>query len=138
MNRYLITITLSTGEQVQARSVGEDRKDALRRIQALPQYQDFVANKAVRKVSVEFYEVVQPINPKDFVLQKSTRSDSQYLVTDRRNNIVVFFEKGKYNETARIVPLDDFPNDTLETATILREIGEYLALYHEELVAISQ
>lgn len=134
MNRYLITIILANGDRVEAKSVGESQEDAIKRLEETQQFTDFVADNEIVSIDISFLGEVKPVQPERYVLQKSRTRENAWVVTDTVNNVVVVFEEGRYNETARITPLYDFPEEPVGTATILREIGEYLAEYHKELI----
>lgn len=134
MNKYLITVILANGDRVEAKSVGENQEEAVRRMEESPQFSDFVADTGIVSIDVSFLGEVESVKPDNYVLQKSRTKENAWVVTDTVNNVVVVFEEGRYNETAKITPLYDFPEEPVGTATILREIGEYLAEYHRELI----
>jgi hypothetical protein len=70
-----------------------------------------------------------------FILQQSQDKENYYFVTDQDNEIVIEFQKGKFNETQKITELNNFnPNDFMKIARIMREIGEYLYQEHQELL----
>ena len=133
MNRYKINITLSDGDQVQAKSVGNNQDEALARLWQTEQFIKFVADRDIKSLKIDFDGIVQPVNPDNYIVQESEKPN-HYVVTDKINNVVAVFEKGRYNETAKITPLYDFPQEPVGTATILREIGEYLATYRKDLL----
>lgn len=134
MNRYSIIITLAGGDRVEAKSVGTTQDDALSRLMATEQFQTFVAGREITNTEIAFLETVETVSPDNYVLQESTTREGWYVVTDKVNNVVIQFAKGRYNETAHITPLFDFPKEPVGTATILREIGEFLATYHEDII----
>lgn len=133
MKRYKIIIILENGDRVEAKSVGEDQIDALDRLIATEQYKNFVGDNKVLSYDVTFLENADTVDPDNYVMQTSTTRPGWWVVTDRKNNVVVQFEQGRFNETAKVTPLYDFPKEPIGVATILREIGEYVALYHAEL-----
>jgi hypothetical protein len=55
-------------------------------------------------------------------------------VTDKKDMVVVIFEKGKFNETHRITRLDDTLPDPLAAASGLKAIADYLRIYHPEVL----
>ena len=133
MKRYKIIIILENGDRVEAKSVGEDQIDALDRLIATEQYKNFVGDNKVLSYDVTFLENADTVNPDNYAMQTSATRPGWWVVTDRKNNVVVQFEQGRFNETAKVTPLYDFPKEPIGVATILREIGEYVALYHAEL-----
>lgn len=134
MNRYLFTITLTDGRRVEARAIGETSRQALEALKANKQFQDYVANSSIDSVNATFEDKVKPVTEDCCILQESREKPNHYVVTHLATKIVVIFAKGGYNETARVVPLKDEPGRPLEEATALREIGEFLALYHKDLL----
>ena len=134
MNRYLFTITLTDGRRVEARAIGETSRQALEALKANKQFQDYVGDSSIDSVNATFDGEVKPVTEDCCVLQESREKPNHYIVTHLATKIVVIFAKGGYNETARVVPLKDEPGRPLEEATALREIGEFLALYHKDLL----
>lgn len=134
MNRYLFTITLTDGRRVEARAIGETSRQALKALKANKQFQDYVGDSSIDSVNATFEDKVKPVTEDSCILQESREKPNHYVVTHLATKIVVIFAKGGYNETARVVPLKDEPGRPLEEATALREIGEFLALYHKDLL----
>jgi hypothetical protein len=134
MNRYLFTITLTDGRRVEARAVGETSRQALEALKANKQFPDYIGDSSIDSVNGTFEGEVKPVSEDCCVLQESREKPDHYVVTHFATKIVVLFAKGGYNETARVVPLKDEPGRPLEEATALREIGEFLALYHNDLL----
>ena len=134
MNQYSITIILSNGNKVESKSVGENQEEALDKLMKLDKFVEFVGDAEIVKVDILPLGTVISVNPDNYILQESKEKQNHYVVTDKVNNVVVVFERGKYNETAKITPLYDFPKEPIGIATILKDIGEYLALYHKEIV----
>lgn len=134
MNRYLFTITLTDGRRVEARAIGETSRQALEALKANTQFQDYVGDSSIDSVNGTFEDKVEPVTEDCCILQESKEKPDHYVVTHLATKIVVIFAKGGYNETARVVPLKDEPGRPLEEATALREIGEFLALYHKDLL----
>ena len=134
MNRYKILITLENGNRVDAKAIGENQADALERLIATEQFQQFAAGSPIVKTDIRFSGKAVPVSPDNYLLQESKERSGWWVVTDTKNNIVIQFEEHRFNETAHITPLYDLPREPVGTATLLREIGEYLALYHKELL----
>jgi hypothetical protein len=67
---------------------------------------------------------------KRFIIQESEK-ENHFVVTDCENKVVVVFENKKFDETQKIVNLEDVPSDKmLKLATINREIGTWLMKNH--------
>lgn len=70
-----------------------------------------------------------------FVLQKSKEKAKHWVVTYVPANIVIAFEEGKFNETQQVTTLEDFnPENYKEIARYLREIGDWLAKNHKNII----
>lgn len=126
MRRYRITITIDSGNQVQANVVATNQSDALKRLKAQQVYRDFVSDSEIKEIHIKEIKF-KAIDPDRFILQKSERPG--YLVcTDKENKIVVTFKDGEFNDTREITPLEDFtPSQMNNLPEILREIGEWLS-----------
>ena len=60
---------------------------------------------------------------------------SDWLITDKENLITIFFENHKFNDTQRIVELEDFTKERIcNLPRILREIGEWLSKNHYDKI----
>lgn len=69
-----------------------------------------------------------------FKLQEHTKP-GWWLVTDKQYKVCIEFRNGKFNETQRVVPLEDFnPDDFMLMSRIMREIGDWLSVEHREKV----
>lgn len=69
-----------------------------------------------------------------FLIQKSEKPN-HFVATDRKNGLVVIFQKGKFNETQEIIELKDLnPDEFMKIARINREISEWLIEYHKDKI----
>lgn len=134
MKRYHITIDFSDGNRVDAKVVGRNKNDALRRLKRQPQYADFAGNADIIAESVEPVPI-EPIDNERFAVTTIDNKPGWYVVADLDNLIKVEWKKGMYNETQRVLPIGEGkPMDALEAATAMREIGEFLFDNFRELV----
>lgn len=135
MNRYSVIIHLSDGSRVDAKAVGENQADAIEMVKNSQHVISFIGDREITKVDISFLEKVTDVSEENYILQKSTIRDNWYVVTDKINNVVIQFERGKYNTTSKVTPLDDTTNiSAIDMATIIREIGEYIYKYHKDLL----
>ena len=65
-----------------------------------------------------------------YIIQQSSTHPNKWVLTDKRNNIVVTFEDGKFNETQKVTMLDDTQLTANELAKVMRELGEWAVKYH--------
>lgn len=70
-----------------------------------------------------------------FKLEKSTHQKKWWVLTDTDNLVVLKFEEHKFNETQKISILEESelankPNAASIMATIMREMGDYMASFH--------
>lgn len=73
-----------------------------------------------------------------YLLQKSDKRPLGWTLTDTENQIVCRFTEGQFNETQQITLLEDAdPRMVMEMPRIMREMAEWLAQNHYELVFTS-
>ena len=137
MNTYRIKIRLENGDEVQARSVGHTPQEAVNRILESKQFKEF--NQQWIGIESIHYELEQAgtsvqVDATRYDFQPSKERDDWYVVTDKKDMVVVIFEKGKFNETQRITRLDDTLPDPLTAASGLKAIADYLRIYHSEVL----
>lgn len=134
MKRYSIVINLTNGDKVDAKVVGENQADAVSRLICTNKFKEFTKGTDVKNINISFIEDVKnTIKKSNYVLQKS-KDTGWWVVTDKINKIVVKFRQNEFNSTAFVTPLYDLPDESVEVATILREIGEFLATYHKDII----
>ena len=136
MNTYKVNIKLENGDEVQARSVGRTPDEAVNRVLESQQFKEF---KGWMKIESIHYELDQAgttvqVDATRYDFQPSKEREGWYVVTDKKDMVVVIFEKGKFNETQRITRLDDTLPDPLTAASGLKAIADYLHLYHPEVL----
>lgn len=57
-----------------------------------------------------------------------------FICTDTENKIVCHFQKNKFNETQKFTFLEDAQPTLMMLAKIMREMGDYLAANHRDIV----
>ena len=137
MNTYKVNIKLENGDEVQARSVGRTPQEAVDRILESKQFKEF--NQQWIGIESILYELEQAgttvhVDATRYDFQPSKEREDWYVVTDKKDLVVVIFEKGKFNETQRITRLDDTLPDPLTAASGLKAIADYLRIYHSEVL----
>ena len=137
MNTFKVNIKLENGDEVQARSVGRTPQEAVDRILNSKQFKEF--NQQWIGIESIHYELEQAgttvhVDATRYDFQPSKEWEGWYVVTDKKDMVVVIFEKGKFNETYRITRLDDTLPDPLTAASGLKAIADYLHLYHPEVL----
>ena len=136
MNTYRVNIRLENGDEIKARSVGYTPQEAVNRVMESPQFKEF---RGWMKVESIHYELEQAdpsvqVDATRYDFQPSKEREGWYVVTDKKDMVVVIFEKGKFNETQRITRLDDILPDPLTAASGLKAIADYLRIYHPEVL----
>lgn len=137
MNTYKVNIKLDNGDEVQARSVGRTPQEAVDRILESKQFKEF--NQQWIGIESIHYELEQvgttiQVDATRYDFQPSKEREDWYVVTDKKDMVVVIFEKGKFNETQHITRLDDTLPDPLTAASGLKAIADYLRIYHPEVL----
>lgn len=69
-----------------------------------------------------------------FLLQPSQKKN-HYVVTDTLHNVVFIFEKNNFNDSNKVIELDNIPpSDFMKIARINREIAEWIVDNHSDLI----
>lgn len=136
MNTYKVNIKLENGDEVQARSVGRTSDEAVNRVVESPQLKEFRGQLKIESIQCELEQAgtSAQVDATRYDFQPSKEREGWYVVTDKKELVVVIFEKGKFNETQRITRLDDTLPDPLTAASGLKAIADYLHLYHPEVL----
>lgn len=134
MKRYKIEIKLTDGRNITANVVGRNKVDAIGRLEKTPQFVNFVGKSEIDKIDIDPIPI-EPIDNRRFSVTTIDNKPGWYIVVDLDHMLKIEFKKGMYDETARIVPFDRGRQpEALEIATVLREAGEFLHQYFEELL----
>lgn len=134
MKRYQINITLTNGDELNARVVGRNQSDALRRMEQTDAYIDFVGNHDIKNIDIEPIPI-EPIDNGRFAVTTIDNKPGWYIVADLDNRIKIEFKKGRYNDTQRILPIGEGKDLTpIQQATALREIGEFMYNNFREII----
>ena len=136
MNTYKVNIKLENGDEVQDRSVGRTSDEAVNRVVESPQLKEFRGQLKIESIQCELEQAgtSAQVDATRYDFQPSKEREGWYVVTDKKELVVVIFEKGKFNETQRITRLDDTLPDPLTAASGLKAIADYLHLYHPEVL----
>ena len=136
MNTYKVNIKLENGDEVQARSVGRTPNEAVNRVLESQQFKDFKGWMKIESIQYELEQAgtLVQVDTTRYDFQPSKEREGWYVVTDKKDMVVVIFEKGKFNETQRITRLDDTLPDPLTAASGLKAIADSLHIYHPEVL----
>lgn len=132
--RYKVVVHLSNGDEVQAKVTASTEADALQRVKDTAQFQNFSKTSFVTSYEVEEMQDVTEISIQDRYILQPSQEKGWYIVTDKENLFSIRFQEHHYNETAQVKPIKELPVDALKIATLLREIGEWLALNHADIL----
>lgn len=133
MKRYKFVIKLSDRNEIQAASVGNSHDEAIERLLALPQTTEFISSAQVIDAVLVGEETVRPVPADRFVLQRAT-DPGWWVVGDPEGMFVIRFKEQDFNGTRKITYLKDTFSTALAEARVLREIPEWLQLYHSEIL----
>lgn len=133
MGRFLINVTLSNKDEVQCRVEARNQKEAIDKLMNVQEFINFVGDKEIKKYEISIDSEKTEKTDDRFLLQKC-KKENFYILTDKENEIVCEFEKGRYNETQKFTMLNDVSIEPLELATIMREFGEFLSKNHKDLI----
>lgn len=134
MKQYKIIITLINSDELRAKVMARNQKDALKRLQQTDQYRDFVGNTDIVKIDIIPVEI-HGIDNERFAVTNITNKPGWYVVCDLDHLIKIEFKKGFFNETQKIMPIGEGKElGALECATAMREISDYLFQNFRELL----
>lgn len=102
---YIITVTLTGGDQVVATVGAESSSLALSRLLATPEAQRFIGSAAIERV--ECREVEKPSTTQPTYIVQPSRTEGMAVVTDTTHNVTVTFKIGRFNTTQKMTALDD-------------------------------
>lgn len=74
------------------------------------------------------------MNSKRYILQQSSQSENDMVLTDTELGIVVTFKRYKFNETQKFTLLEDVRHSTTELASVARSMTDWLVANHPEVV----
>ena len=128
-----ISVAFPDGNEIQAASVGNSRDEAVERLLALPQTTEFIGSAQVIDAVLVGEEAVRPVPADRFVLQRAT-NPGWWVVGDPEGMLVIKFKEHDFNGTRKITYLKDTSSAASAEAGVLREIPEWLQLYHSEVL----
>lgn len=128
MNRYTLLIKLDNGNEVHAKSVGDNEQDAIQRVVNNIEFKEFVGGckYSVSVVDCEKCEYIP------YEACKTLLDGSKRILIHIKSGLTFTWTEGKFNETCTMVNnLDRTRFPSQELATILREVGEWVSIYVE-------
>lgn len=136
MNTYRIKIRLENGDEIEARSVGNTPQDAEVKVLGNVEFRKFAGDLKIESMytQIEQANTTIQVDATCYDFRPSQEREGWYVVTDKKDLVVVIFEKGRFNETQRITRPDDTLPDPLTAASGLRAIADYLKVYHPEVL----
>ena len=135
MKQYKVVIVFNDGDEINAKVAAWNQTDALQRIMSNKQATEFItSHDDVKNVDItclgEYKD--RPDDPQRFVLSPSQEREGWVVAADRKTNMVFIFMEGAFRESVEYKPLDDMT--PLDAATALRELGDWLRLYHADIL----
>lgn len=135
MKQFKVIITFNDGDQIQSKVAAWNQSDALQRIMTNEQAVEFIASHDdVKSVDISYigeYKDV-PDDPNRFVLAPSEEREGWIVAADRKTNMVFIFMEGVFPDSVEYKPLESMT--PLDAATAVRELGDWLRLYHADLL----
>ena len=81
------------------------------------------------------YEIKGTEQKPRYLLQPSEQQSDGWVCTDTENGIVCRFQAHRFNETSKMTFLEDVPQpDALQIARLMREMGDWLAEHHGDIL----
>ena len=134
MKQYQVIITFNDGDQIQSKVAAWNQTDALQRIMSNKQATEFItSHDDVKNVDItclgEYKDI--PDDPQRFFFASQER-EGWVVAADRKTNMVFIFMEGAFRESVEYKPLEDMT--PLDCATAVRELGDWLRLYHADIL----
>ncbi len=134
MNQYKVIITFNDGDKIDSKVAAWNQSDALQRIMTNEQAVEFIASHDdVKNVDITYIGRREdvPDDPKRFVLTPSER-EGWIIASDCMTGMVFEFMVGVYPDSVEYLPPEGMT--PLDAATAVRELGDWLKLYHADLL----
>lgn len=132
MKRYRIITKLADGSEIDEKVTARNKNDAVSRLMNNKDFREATEGKKVESFEIKPIPI-EPIDEKRYTIRTASNKPGWYVVEDSGTGIRVEWKKKLYNITNRVLP----PKKELEpadTATALREIGEYLYENFNEII----
>lgn len=135
MKQYKVVIVFNDGDEINAKVAAWNQTDALQRIMSNKQATEFItSHDDVKNVDItclgEYKDI--PDDPQRFVLSPSQEREGWVVAADRKTNMVFIFMEGVFPDSVEYKPLEDMT--PLDCATAVRELGDWLRLYHADIL----
>lgn len=131
MKHYIITITLSNGDQVASTVESESSHEALGKLFATPKFQTFASGLDITRVECRHAASPSEANP-TYIVQPSVR-EGHAVVTDTDHGITVSFQIGRLNATQKVTPLNE-SYSAAQLARFCRQMADWLQANRLDLV----
>ena len=136
MKQYKVVIVFNDGDEINAKVAAWNQTDALQRIMSNKQATEFItSHDDVKNVDITClgeYKKDIPDDPQRFVLSPSQEREGWVVAADRKTNMVFIFMEGVFPDSVEYKPLEDMT--PLDCATAVRELGDWLRLYHADIL----
>lgn len=141
MNNYKVIIQLSNGDEINANVAARNQAHAIERIEKLlkseegKMFADFIGDNEITKIIIDNNSERKSVDTENRFLLQQSKEQGKWVATDTVNQVVCIFEEKKFNETHKVSFLNEINYlSALEIATILRELSEWLAKNHPQIV----
>lgn len=127
---------MENGDEIEARSVGNTPQEAEVLVLENVEFRKFCRDLKIESIHTELEQAstLLQVDATRYDFRPSQEREGWYVVTDKKNLVVVIFEKGRFNETQCVTCLDDTLSDPLTAASGLRAITDYLMVYHLDVL----
>lgn len=136
MNRYHVEIYLTDGRKFDVRLVEKGPTYAKIRVQYSEEFKDFMGSSSIDRVDVQeiaIDDIEVKINPERYQFEDSREVPGWCTVTDTFDKLILYFEKGRVNDTAKIHAMNDPNMTSYRFRDYHRMFAGYLREYHPEV-----
>lgn len=127
---YVIMVTAEGGDMVKSRVDATTPLEALAKLAENRQFQIFISGRDIISTTI----TVEPPGSAGMYNLKPSARPGWWVLTDTVNNLVAIFERGRFDESAKIESLFDEPIDALKLATAMRQMGDFLTKHHPDIL----
>ena len=135
--KYIVTITMSDGNEIRAKINGINPDDAIKNLKHNDKVQQFINEQCAPEAFIQNIDAA-PLQPR---YDYRAYSDGSCVCTDTRFGYRVQWQRGQYDTTAEASRITDEEQakfglreeddlSELQIATVMREMGEWIATFH--------
>ena len=133
MRYYVKIFNERADEMIEARVDAKTPQEAIDRVIEQDNVKAIV-EKWGGEAEVECHEIEDAVLDKGRFLLQPSKEEGWYVLTDTELLITLRFRAGDYNNSQKVTVIEPRVADPMEIATSLRLMGDWIQMYHGELI----